>query len=91
MHRTNVAQNPWRSTPLRRIQPRGAARPRLFDGSEDGATSRMRPFKLNQQFGSDQWTTRRAVDIRQMRAATAQIDDPISRPQPVILRDVILR
>lgn len=91
MHRTKVGQNPWRSTPLRRTQPSGAARPRLFGGVEDGARSRMRPVALNQQIGSDQWTTRRAVDIRQMRAATAQIDDPISRPQPVILRDVILR
>ena len=45
----------------------------------------------DQKLGIDRRAACVAVEIRQMRADTAQIDEPINRSQQVILRDMIFK
>jgi len=45
----------------------------------------------NEQFGINRWAASMAVEIRQMRTDAAQVDEPINRPQEVILWDMILQ
>ncbi len=60
------------------------------------------PFRSNAEAVSDEqhpdqtlWNNRRAarvtVEIRQIRADTAEVNEPVNRPHQMILRDVILQ